>query len=37
MAVQLGQLVATNAALTAEVAKLNDRVAELLAVARRRR
>ncbi|MEZ4399955.1 MAG: hypothetical protein R3B06_08050 [Kofleriaceae bacterium] len=36
MAVQLGQLVSANAALTAQVAKLNDRVGELLAAARRR-
>lgn len=33
---QLGQLIATNTALTAQVARLNDRVSELLAVARRR-
>lgn len=33
---QLSQLIAANAALTAEVAKLSERVAELLAVARRR-
>lgn len=36
MAVQLGQLVSANAALTAQVAKLNDRVGELLAAAHRR-
>ena len=33
---QLGQLIATNTELTAQVARLNDRVSELLAVARRR-
>lgn len=33
---QLGQLIATNTELTAQVARLNDRVGELLAVARRR-
>jgi len=36
MAVQLGQLVAVNAALTTEVARLNERLTEVLAVARRR-
>ena len=35
-AVQLAQLVATNAALTTEVARLNERLTEVLAVARRR-
>ena len=33
---QLDRLIATNAELTAQVARLNDRVTELLAVARRR-
>jgi transposase len=33
---QLGRLIEANAALAADVAKLNDRVSELLAVARRR-
>ena len=36
LAAQLGQLVATNAKLTTEVARLNDRLTEVLAVARRR-
>ena len=35
-AAQLAQLLAANAELTAQVAKLNDRIGELLAVARRR-
>jgi hypothetical protein len=35
-AAQLDRLIATNANLTAEVARLNERVTELLAVARRR-
>lgn len=35
-AAQMAQLLATNAELTAQVAKLNDRISELLAVAQRR-
>ena len=36
LAAQLDRLIAINAGLTAEVARLNERVGELLAVAQRR-
>ena len=37
LAEQVGRLAETNSALVAEIAKLNDRVAELLAVAQRKK